>query len=57
MTLAVERMGSGGSREPRNETPVRIQRGAAGSLDLAGVDRGGDMGSDLKSKGAAEKVC
>lgn len=57
MTLAVERMSSGGSREPRNEPPVRVQQGAAGSLDLGGVDRGGDMGSDLEFKGAAEKVC
>lgn len=40
MTLALEM----GSRERRKEAPVRVQGGAAGGLDLGGIDRGGDMG-------------
>lgn len=59
MTLAIERMGKGVGAwmELRKEAPVRVQGGAAGDLDLHGVDRGGEIRSDLESKGAAEKVC
>lgn len=39
MTLAIERMGKSGSPELRKVAPVRV-RGAAGGLDLGGVDRG-----------------
>lgn len=50
--------GQGGSGECRREAPVGEHLGgAAGGLDLGGIDRGGDMGSDLELKGAAERVC
>lgn len=35
---------------------MRIQPDAAGSLALGGIDRGGEMGSDSETQGAAEEV-
>lgn len=57
-TLVVERLGRGGrlGMGAREEAPVRIQRGAAGGLDLGGIDRGGGVGSDSESQGAAEEI-
>lgn len=50
-------MGKGGSGGAQERGSCEHLGGAAGGLDPGGIDRGGDMGSDLESKGAAESVC